>query len=124
MLATFFPIFFFYIFSFCVPPCAEPRKIWTQILLWLTRGQSLTRCWINKRFVLDNTIISQYDQYLISPHNINTMSSRQVVRIKNIINWRTVLMYMYHQILRTEITRYEWFLVTRVGISSFWTERF
>ena len=48
-----------------------------------------------------------------SPDNINTMSSRQVMRIKKNINYRIISLILY-QILQTNITRTVWQTVWRI----------
>ena len=54
------------------------------------------------------------DQDRISPYNNNTISSRQVTKMKTNIN---LLLYklIQYQILRTNITRTEWLTVRRLA---------
>ena len=49
------------------------------------------------------------DQTRISPYNINTISSRQVMRIKKNLNYG-----IYNQILQTSILRTVWQTVRRI----------
>ena len=53
------------------------------------------------------------DQDRISPYNINTISSRQVMRIKKNINLGDYKLIQY-QILQTNITRTVWQTVGRI----------
>ena len=36
----------------------------------------------------DRFVVSARDQHLISPYNYNTVSSRQVLKMKKMVNWR------------------------------------
>ena len=54
------------------------------------------------------------DQDRISPYNNNTISSRQVTKIKTNINLPLYKLIQY-QILRTNITRTEWLTVRRLA---------
>ena len=54
------------------------------------------------------------DQDRISPYNNNTISSRQVTKIKTNINLPLYKLIQY-QILKTNITRTEWLTVTRLA---------
>ena len=53
------------------------------------------------------------DQDRISPYNNNTISSRQVTKIKTNINLPLYKLIQY-QILKTNITRTEWLTVRRL----------
>ena len=53
------------------------------------------------------------DQDRISSFNINTMLSRQVMRIKKNINWGSKL--IQYQILQTNITRTVWQTIRRIA---------
>ena len=54
------------------------------------------------------------DQDRISPYNNNTISSRQVTKIKTNINL-TLYKLIQYQILKTNITRTEWLTVRRLA---------
>ena len=54
------------------------------------------------------------DQDRISPYNNNTISSRQVTKIKTNINLPLYKLIQY-QILRNNITRTEWLTVRRLA---------
>ena len=54
------------------------------------------------------------DQDRISPYNNNTISSRQVTKIKTNINLPLYKLIQY-QILKTSITRTEWLTVRRLA---------
>ena len=54
------------------------------------------------------------DQDRISPYNNNTISSRQVTKIKTNINLSLYKLIQY-QILKTNITRTEWQIVRRLA---------
>ena len=54
------------------------------------------------------------DQDRISPYNNNTISSRQVTKIKTNINLPLYKLIQY-QILKTNITRTEWLTVRRLA---------
>ena len=53
------------------------------------------------------------DQDRISSFNINTVLSRQVMRIKKNINWGSKL--IQYQILQTNITRTVWQTIRRIA---------
>ena len=53
------------------------------------------------------------DQDRISSFNINTVLSRQVMRIKKNINWGSKL--IQYQILQTSITRTVWQTIRRIA---------
>ena len=53
------------------------------------------------------------DQDRISSFNINTVLSRQVMRIKKHINWGSKL--IQYQILQTNITRTVWQTIRRIA---------
>ena len=61
-----------------------------------------------------NPLIPVSDQDRISPYNIKTISNRQMMRIKKIINYGMYLLIQY-QILQTSIMRIIWEKVRRTS---------
>ena len=60
-----------------------------------------------------NPLTPMSDQDRISPYNINTISIRQVMRMKKNTSLR-IFWFIQYQILRNSIVRIVWQTVTRV----------
>ena len=83
------------------------------------RSEITSKCWKNKKVaqwhnqVLLNPLTPMSDQDRISPYNIHTISSRQVMRIKKIYELQDYKLIQY-QILQHNITRTVWQTVRRI----------